>query len=233
MAIGDIRRSVLEIVNEVQIRMGLNPTSSLTETKHAQTLLSLLNMVIDDLSDFGDWPETYLETSVAAVGGVGEYTISAGLDLVKSIEEISFGGDTAPLDVVDPQDLRQLHRLGTKGRPRQFAVVGVDGGTGNPKVRVWPIPTTAMSGEDFTVCLYVKPPLYTTRDGRAEPPFPAAVVIQGLYAQALLEENDGEPGPQSDAQFALYEKMKHEAINRYTGDTGTDVRFVPRMGRRG
>jgi hypothetical protein len=228
----DLRRTVLEVVNEVQRRVGLNTTSTLTATKHATVLLGLLNEVIDDMSDFGNWQEMYAEVVVTAISSTGEYSVNPQSGLVKNIYEVSFNNSVAPLENRDIQDIRRLQRLGSHGTPRQFGIVGVDQSSGNPKIRVHPIPGSNQDELLFNVAIYKKPPLYTTSDTTEEIEFPAATVIQGLYAKALLEENGGEPTPQFQAAFSLYERMKTEALNRYTADTGTDVYFVPNRGRR-
>jgi hypothetical protein len=232
VAISDLRMTVLEIVNEVQRRIGVNTTTTLTATSQARVLLQLLNKVMDRLSDYGDWHEMYDEVTINASSSVGTYTVSAGNDqLVKNIYEVQFGvdssADIAPLEVRDIQEIRRLQRVRSWGRPRNFAVVGVASATGNPRIRVHPVPATAENNVQFNVAIFIKPPLYTTNDTTEEPPFPAQLLIQGLYAEALLDENGGESTREYEMAFALFERMTSEAINRFNADTGTDLFIVP------
>lgn len=227
MALTNTRLSVLGIINEVQRRLGVNVTSSLTETKHATMLLTLLNDVIDDVSDLGDWQEMFRETLVTAQSSVGTYELSVSAD-VQRVYEIVWNNQVAPLDVRDIQDMRRLQRISSYGVPRQFAIIGVS--ANNPKFRVYPVPTTAAT---FDVAYYKKTRMFTavTADASAMPAFPARVLVAGLYAKSLLEENGGESTRQFQAAYVEYTKMKKEALNRFTSDTGTDLYFIPTGGR--
>ena len=229
MAATDIRRSALEIVNEVQRRLGLNVTASLSETKHATMLLGLLNETIDELCDAGNWQELYRETVVSALSSVGSYIVAptSGSGLVKNVYEVAFSGQTAPLNVISIEDIRRLQRLSGHGTPRQFALVGVDPTSANPIMRVHPIPGSAQASQYFSIAYFEKPAILVTADTTVQPSFPAQVLIQGLYARALLEESGGEATRETDAAFQLYERMRSEALNRFNSDTGTDIYFAP------
>jgi len=226
MSLSDTRRTVIEIVNAVQKRLGVNPTTTLTATKHAAVLLDLLNQLIDEISDQREWMEWFAETTVMASSSVGQYDLGVSYP-VHHIHEIAFEGSISPLDVVDLDEIRRLHRLNRYGRPRQFSVVGV-GPTGNPTFRIWPIPGSAQNNLAFSVALYRKPAIYTVSDLSEEPQFPAQLLIQGLLAKALLEENGGEPTRQYEVAYAEYQRMLIEAANRYNSDTGNGtIQFVP------
>lgn len=232
MSLTDVRKDAISIVNEVQRRLGVNQQNNFTDTKLTQVLLDLLNDVIDEVSDFGDWPQMFREVAVTAVSSVGNYKISVSAD-VKNVYEIVWGDDTASLEVRSIEDIRRLQRLASFGTPRQFAMVGVSGTA--PKFRVYPIPTQtsidaeSSSGGVFDVAYYKKPRLLqpVSADTSATPAFPSRVLTQGLYAKALLEENGGEPTPQYQTAYAEYVRMRQEALNRLTYDTGTDLYVTP------
>ena len=230
MALTDVRKNVIQIVNEVQSRLGVNTTTTLTATKLTTVLLDLLNDVIDEISDFGDWQQMFREVAVTASSSVGSYKISVSAD-VKNVYEIVWGDDVSPLEVRTIEDIRRLQRLASFGTPRQFSIVGVSGTS--PKFRVYPIPNAGAiaaetsAGGVFDVAYYKKPRLLTTTDVSAVPAFPSRVLTQGLYAKALLEENGGEPSPQYQTAYAEYIRMRAEALNRFTTDTGTDVYLTP------
>ena len=232
MALADLRKTTLEIVNEVQRRLGIPITSTLTASKHATMLLGLLNQVIDEIADGGDWMELFAETTVLASSSVGTYSVNpSNGNIVKNLYEVSFHTDVSPMEVREIQEIRRLQRTAGHGKPRQLAVVGVDNATGNPRFRTYPVPGSAQNNQEFKVAYFRKPPILSTNDASDEPPFPAQLLIQGLYSKALLEENGGEPTDQFRMALAEFERMKQEALNRYTADTGTDLYIVPMTGR--
>ena len=216
-----VRRDVIKIINEVERRLGLSESATLTPTKLATVLLDLLNDVIDEVSDYGDWPQMFREVDVTASSSAGSYEVVVSSQ-VKNIYEIVWDNDVAPLEVRTIEDMRRLQRLASFGTPRQFAIVGVSGV--NPLFRVYPIPTTAAT---FDIAYYKKPSLLGTTDVSAVPAFPSRVLVQGLYAKALLEENGGEPTREYQAAYGEYTNMRTESLNRFTADTGTDFYLVP------
>ena len=229
MAITDVRKNVLDMVNEVNRRLGLSDSTTLTDTKLTTMLVDLLNDVIDEVSDYGDWPQMFREVDVTAVSSVGSYEAAVSAQ-VKNIYEIVWGDDIASMEVKTIEDIRRLQRLSSFGTPRQFAVVGVSGI--NPLFRVYPVPNQTSIDADnkggvFDIAYYKKPSLLTTSDAALIPAFPSRVLVQGLYAKALLEENGGEPTQEYRAAYGEYVNMRTEALNRFTADTGTDVYFVP------
>ena len=220
--------NVLGIVNEVLRRLGVNTVTSLDGTKLSRVLLQLLNEIIDDISDYGDWQEMYREASVTAVSSVGEYEVTVS-GQVKNIYEIHWKDDVAPLEVRDIQDMRRLQRVAGNGVPRQFGVVGVNASSGNPLFRVFPVPgTTAIgSAATFDIAYYQRPDLYTVSSTAATVPFPKNLVVQGLYAKALLFENGGEVTAEYQMAYTEYVRMRRENLNRFNADTGVNLYVVP------
>lgn len=225
MPVTDLRQTVIQVVNRVQRKLGVNATTTLTETKHATVLLDLLNEVQSELSDLGDWHELLVETNVTASSSALEYTIPTSA-VIHHIKEIAWENDAEALDVVDVEEIRRLQRLNTFGEPNQMAVFGVDS-NGNPKFRPYPVPGAGQAGDLFKVLFMQKPVLLTTADTSTQVVFPADVVFQGLYAKALLEENGGERNKQFETAYAEYTRMTREALNRYKADTGYFVQFTP------
>ncbi len=225
MASTDVRKTILQIINAINEKLHINTVSATTDTKMATVMVQFLNEIIADISDFGDWQEFYNETVVTAVSGQSEYELGL-TSPIKSIIEIAVSGQIAPLYYTDIRDINRLIRVNTTGVPRWFSLVGMDSQE-NPKFRVSPVPGSSEDGDDMRVYYYDKPRLYTTSDDSEVPDLPANLVIQGLYAKALLFENGGEPTTEFQAEMQLYERLKQQALNRYTTDTGTDVFIVP------
>ena len=232
MALTDLRSNTLNIVNEVMRKLGLSAVTTLTSSQLTRVLVRFLNETIEECSNFGDWQEAFKEVNVTAQSSVGTYEIkTSGATLVKNIYEIHWNNDVAPLEVREIQDMRRLQRLASFGTPRQFAVVGVNASSGNPNIRVYPVPTTAAA---FDVAFYEKPRLIdatVTANTTAIPIFPSNVLIAGVYAKALLEENGGEPTREYEVAYQEYLSTRQEALNRFNADTGTDIYIVPTGGR--
>lgn len=221
----DVRQTILQVINSVLRKLHVNTVSATTDTKLSQVLLQHLNEVIADVNDSGDWLEFYDETVVTAVSGQSEYGLGL-TEPIKSIIEIAFSGQTSSLYYQDLREMTRLLRVGTTGVPRHFSLFGMDSQE-NPQFRISPIPGSSEDGEGMRVHYYTKPKLYDTSDDAVTPDLPANLLIQGLYAKALLYENGGEPTQEFQAEMQMYERLKQQALNRYTTDTGTDVYFVP------
>jgi len=225
LASTDVRNTILQIVNAVHRKLHINVVTATTDTKQSTVLVQFLNEVITDVNDFGDWQELYAETVVTAVSGQSEYALGL-TSPIKSILEIVVSGQISSLYYTDIRDINRLLRTSAEGVPRWFSLVGVDSQE-NPKFRVTPIPASNEDGQGMRVSYYSKPRLYTTSDDAVTPDLPANVLIQGLYARALLFENGGEPTTEFQTEMQLYERLKQQALNRYTTDTMTDMYIVP------
>lgn len=225
MAATGIRKNILEIVNEARKKFALNTISSLTADKEAILMVDLLNDVIDEVSDYGDWKEMIREAVVTASSSVVDYSIETSA-LVKNIHEIAFADDTSPMSLETLDDILRLNRNSGVGEPRQWCVIGVDSNA-NPKIRVYPRPGPNQNNETFKVTFYQKPPLYTTADVSAVPEFPSRVLVAGLMARKCLEESGGTPTQQYASYQASFQNMLRDAYNRFNGDSGSDVFFRP------
>jgi len=229
MAATDIRKTILEIVNEARQKFALNTVSSLTADLDSKLMVELLNDVIDEVSDYGDWKEMIREVEVTASVSVADYSIETSA-LVKNIHEIAFDTDISPMWLTTLDDILRLNRSRTFSRPRQWAIVGVDQ-YANPKVRVFPIPSSTENNKVFKIAYYQKPRLYTTADGSVTPQFPAGILVAGLVAAKSLEESGGSPTQQYAAYTAIFEKGLKEAYNRFNSDSGSNTFFKPSFGR--
>lgn len=220
-----LRETVIQIINRVERKIGLNASVSADSTKKSRELLDLLNEIIDDISDSGDWQEQLREITVPTSSSVATYEIATS-GLVKNIHELAFTSAVAPLVPVDINEMRLLRRTNTYGEPRQFAIVGVNSSSGNPNVRVHPCPASAQASGNFLAVLYYqKQPAYTTANGALTVPFPSNLVAQGLYAKALLAENGGSPSGEYQAAYVEYVKMRREVNNRFNSDIEDSVYF--------
>ena len=221
-----LRETVLSVINRVERKLGLNASSAITSTKKSRELLEMLNEVMDDISDTGDWQEYFRTTSIAAISSVALYEVQVS-GLVKNVREIIYASAPSALIWEDMQTVRQLNRINNYGTPRQVAIEGVNVSSGNPNFRVSPAPIN-VSGKSFEVLYFQKPQNYTTSDAATVIPLPSNLVVMGLYAKALLSESGGNPTREFQAAYTEYLKLKKEANNRFNADVGLDTYFRPR-----
>lgn len=231
MALADTKLTLIQIVNEVQRKLSLRATTASTDTAHAKVLVDLLNDVIDELSDFGDWVQLRGSIDVSAVSGQSVYTVpvSGSTESINRIEEVRVSGRTPALDPFNSiTEYRQLNSLRSRGRPVKFVLTEEDS-RGNPKIGIWPTPGASEDGLRMTVHFYLKPRRYIAGTDDAETlPIPGRLLVQGLLVKAILDESGGVSTPQHQVVLAEFERMKRQTINRFNADTGNEIRFVPR-----
>lgn len=231
MGIGDIRYTVLEVVNEIQRKLGLDSTSTLTANKLAIDIVDFINDVCDDLSDFGNWQEMLISSNVTAVSGQRDYSIPTSAN-VKNIGDIYFSLRTGALRHVTIDDMRRMTRVSSDvGTPSQYTVFGTDT-NGNPIIRVRPRPAANEDGGLFSLVYYIRCPKYSTTDDNTIIPFPGSLVVQGTLAAAILKESGGAPTDQYSQTQKDYLDARKEALNRFNGDSGWNVSFRPTSNRR-
>src|ERR1700744_1276752 len=118
MGIGDIRYTVLQVVNEVQRKLGLTPTA-LTANKLSIQLVDFINDVCNDLADFGDWQETLVTANITAGSGQKDYSVVTSAN-IENIKDMFFDLRRGPLRNVTVQDMRIMTRVTITGTPTQY-----------------------------------------------------------------------------------------------------------------
>lgn len=231
MAITDIRFTVLQVVNEVQRKLGLTATPSLLTNKISIELVDHINDVVSDISDFGNWMEELATAMVTAEVSVRDYSVKTSA-VIKNIGDIYLSTRRGPLRAENIQTMRILTRTTSLGTPSQFCIFGTDS-NGNPLLRVRPTPDQSNDGAMFSILYYLKPSLYTTADGDTLIPYPARVVVLGVLAAYTLRENGGAPNDQYQAYYTQYLQVRKDSINRFNSDTGWDVSYTPGRVNRG
>ena len=201
MATSDQYLEAIEIVNEVERKLGVSESSFFDDRKLTTVIKDFLNDTISECNDYGDWPQLFREIDVTASSSVEAYEISSSAN-VHHIYEIHFGTQVSPLQV----------KTGA-----------------NPIFRPYPIPGTNENNKTFDVAYYKKQRLLTTvsADTSATVLLPSRMLVQGTYAKALLEESGQEATPHYQVAYQEYIRMRRESLNRLTADTGTDVQFTP------
>lgn len=229
MATSDFKVTVIGAINEARKKSKLGSVSTIDEDSDSLVKLSYLNDVVSEISDFGDWQETYNEAIVSLQNSIVDYSVSGVV--VQNIHEVAISTRTSELRKVSLDDIRRLQRNGSTGEPNQWALKGINS-EGNPIITVYPTPGTNETTKYFDISYYEKPAVYTTADASAEVPFPGRLVVQGLLVKTILDESDGEPTARYLTNLEAYQNMLEESYNRFNGDTGSTVYFRPGKGRR-
>lgn len=216
--ISNQRGTVLQIINEVQRRLNYSPTTTLSANRTSLKLLHYLNDVVTHVSDYGDWPQEFVEIATTVAASTIRVEINASAP-IKRIMEVHTGAEVAPLLVRDIQDIRVLQRTSGVGTPRQYCMIGTSGI--NPVLRFHPRNGTSARG--FNIAAYTSPLEYVSSDGSKTPPWSRRLLVQGTYALAMLDENDGVPSTHYQANYGMFEAQLREEYNRMGADLGTDV----------
>lgn len=227
MGIGDIRYTLLQVVNEIMRKLDLSTVASLGANKLSIQMVDFINDICNDLSDFGNWQETMVTANVTAVSGQSDYSIATSAN-IKNLGDIYFSNRSGALRSSTVQDMRILTRTTAVGTPTQYTIFGTDN-NGNPNIRVRPIPGASEDGELFSALYWIRTPQYTTADNSTLIPFPGEVVVHGVHAMVLLNESGGAPTNQYTAKYNDYLQARKEALNRFNGDSGWTVSFTPSL----
>lgn len=213
--------SVLDVINNVLRRLGISPVSSIDQTSLSKVQVDLLNDVLEDLSQYSSWPQMYTEASATFSSSINEYKLDIK---AQSIEEIAVSGQVSPMQIKSRTELRRLARLQSYGVPRHATITKVSGLS--PYIRVHPTPNF---GGTFQVAYHTKPKTVRASAGNNGYliPFPGRVVVQGLYAAALLEENGNQQTTEVIAAYKMYADMRKGALNAFVYDTGEELQFTP------
>lgn len=225
MAITDIRFTVLQTVNEVQRKLGLNAVTTLAANKVSIELVDHINDTVADISDFGNWMEQLTTCMITAATSVRDYSIITS-GVVKNIGDIYLSTRRGPLRSVDIDTMRIMTRTTVMGQPSQYCIFGTDT-NGNPLLRVRPTPDSSQDGSLFSVLYYLKPSIYTLSDASTLIPFPSRVVVLGTLARYTLRESGGAQTDLYTMYFNDYMQAKKAAFSRFNGDTGWDISFTP------
>lgn len=231
MGAGDVRYTLLQTVNEVFRKLGLNSVATTSANKLSIQLVDFINDVCNDLSDYGGWQEMLVSAVITAVSGVNNYSITTSAN-VKNIGDIYFSQRRGPLIVVTIDQMRVLTRVTAYGTPAQYTVFGTDANA-NPNIRVRPVPAASEDGGLFSALYYERPPLYVAgTDDATVIKFPARVVVLGTLARQRLNESSGAMSEIYNSTQQDYLSARKEALNRFSGDTGWDVSFTPSLSYR-
>lgn len=223
--------TILQIVNEVCGRMNVRTVSSTSQNSFTVNLIALLNDIVDDLLDFGNWNELRASAQFTLVSGQARYAaattaLTTANWFIHSVSEVRVSGRVPPLEpVADVNEGRMLLRTRSYGQPSRFFVEGQDS-LGNPMFNLFPIPGSQSAGNTAFVQYQVQPPRYEPGvDDAVVVPFPGRVVVSGLLAAAILDESGGAETQQYRSQIQRYLVLKNNAIGRQTAKTGEYVQF--------
>lgn len=227
MGVGDVRYTVLQTVNEVFRKLGLAAINSLSANKLSIQTVDFVNDICNELADTGNWQDMLVSANITAVSGQQDYTVSTSAN-IHNIADLYFSQRKGPLRNVTIDDMRIMTRVTITGTPTQYTIFGTDVNA-NPVIRVRPKPAASEDGGLFSVLYYVRTPLYSTADGNTVIPYPSRVVVLGVLAKVILNESGGAPDNKYQTTYQAYLDSRKESLNRFLGDTGWDISFVPSL----
>jgi len=227
MPTSDIYLTVLEVVNETRRKLGVpNQVTSLTTDSLDPVMVDFLNDVLMEINDFGLWNEMISTAQTTLINGQEFYSINT-TQPVKTIKDIYFQGTNSSLAFITNEQMRLLKRTNTNSnQPTMFTIFGVDN-LGNPLIQLYPTPNTSAAGQNINVFFQKLPLQYGTGDENEVLPFYGRMIVQGLLARMILDQNGGAPSDQYSLERASFENMIKETFNRYKADVGYYRRFVP------
>ena len=229
MPVAQVRLTALEILNRVRLKQGLLGVANFESDSHTNLLMNLLNEVIEEITDAGDWPQLIRQQDVTITSSVTRYTFTPTSGNVKNIYDIGYANRSYPLQWISIEEMRQLRRgsRASTGAPIFACIMGMSGS--DPYFDVHPMPITA-DVTTMDVTYYKMPRLTVTADSTSGyvPVWPGSLLVQGLFAKALLDENDGVQTPEYQGAYQEFRRMLEEVYNRLTADTGPGyVKFSP------
>lgn len=119
--------TVLEIIQEVQKKLRLPQSLSLTDS-HAKLILSLINDVQRNLlAEQGVWDEAKVYGSFNTVSGTATATISVSGQEIEIIRNLKIG-TSPPIEKVDDDDFREYKRVYSTGQPLYYRIYSKSGG---------------------------------------------------------------------------------------------------------
>lgn len=221
------KKTVLEIVNEVQRKVGIpNEATSLTSNSLSTLMVDYLNDVISIINDYGDWPDAYSQINIPMVTNQSEYVLNVPIN-AKDIKELNVSGQIQSLLWTNISEMRRFLRIpNSTGLPIRWALFSVDPITDSPVFNVWPAPSSFYNGTNLVVWYYTRPSLLTTDDANTLINFPSTVVAQGLLARVVLGDNRGAANNDAEKEEMKFKLMLEEAYNRLTSDSGTSVKLI-------
>lgn len=240
MAVTDIRKTVLQTINEVAVKRGLQVVTSLDANSWSVQALFFLNDVVAEISDYGDWDELLVTANTSCISSAQDYSIeyptAVSAAVIKNIKDVYFGSAGVPLFMINQDQMRLLSRAPRYGQPAQWTIYGTDS-NGNPTIRVTPIPATNQGGIPglLSIRAFQNPPLYKEGDENVIIPLNSRLVVQGLLAAAILDEEGGSPTDHYTRERQVFDKMMKDSYSRFHSQSGRYRRFVPgsRRFRRG
>ena len=225
--------TMLEVVNEVCDRMTVRRVTTTNANYFTQNLIRLLNDIVEELLDYGEWNQLKSSASFAMVCGQSHYNVATtALTTAKwfmhSISEARVSGRIPPLEpIADDNEGRMLLRTRSTGTPSRYFLEGQDG-LGNPMVAIFPRPGATWDGVNGYVKFMVQPPRYEPgTDDAVVLPFPGRVLVAGLHAAAILDESGGTETAQYKTECSRYLALRNSAISRHKAKTGEFTQFVP------
>jgi hypothetical protein len=221
------RYTVLEIINKVLTKLGVDTVTAVNDTKFSTVLVEYLNNVCEDLSNHGDWPVMRHEQTYSITSIKRDYEASLAAGYFRNIKKVRVSGRQSYMRPEDPDVLNLRVVASSKGTPNTYTIISAT--VDNPVIRIEPMPDNNdnMVVTGFKVYQDLDVSAYTSIASLV-PPWNGPLMVEGLHAKALWHEGGNTETPEFMIATKIYELSKSKEFARFTSMTDTVVQIVAR-----
>lgn len=213
----------LELINAVLTRLREEQAVTITDTEYVQLIGAIVNEAKRDVEEAWNWTHLRSYVNINTVGGTSTYNITGTNDRTRILDCYNTTNRNVLVQLNNNVRNNYNDSIATAGQsaPSMFDVIGVDGTTGELKVRVWPTPDGVHALRFYCVI-----PQADLSSASTVLTVPSAPVVQGAYLRAINERGEDQ-GRLSDIQERLYKVTLGNQIAIDTGNYTDEITWHP------
>lgn len=191
--------TLLEMVNEVLIRLRENEVTSVNDNKYSKLIVKLINDSKRQVEDAWEWNALTETLTATTAANIFSYVLEGSGTRFRIIDVLN-DTENFVMKYGQTKEMNQWFLMSNpeRGAPQYFNFNGVEAGTGDTLVDFYPIPDGVY---DIRINLIKsQTPLAVDSD---QPLVPAEPIVLGAYARALAERGE-DGGLASSEAYQLY-----------------------------
>ena len=191
--------TLLEMVNEVLIRLREGEVTSVNDNKYSKLIVKLINDSKRQVEDAWEWNALTETLTATTTANIFSYVLEGSGTRFRIIDVLN-DTENFVMKYGQTKEMNQWFLMANpeRGAPQYFNFNGVEAGTGDTLVDFYPIPDGVY---DIRINLIKsQTPLAVDSD---QPLVPAEPIILGAYARALAERGE-DGGLASSEAYQLY-----------------------------
>jgi len=214
--------TLLELVNDVLIRLREPVVTTYTETTYSTLIAKFVNDAKRQVEDAYAWNSLGQTVTVTTAASTASYSLTGAgqkfqvLDAINTTSNVGLTNITF-VDMNRKQNFLPL----VNSIPTEFTFDGIDASY-DTKVSLFPIPDGV-----YTLKFSLTIPQATLSSGSTVVLVPDVVVAQGAYARALVERGE-DGGLSSSEAYSLFRSMLSDYISLESNRYPENQQFVPR-----